>query len=105
MLPDTVCCVADTAFQCLKLVADLPTPDLIFLDGRLPDMSSDECLEKLVANPKLVSTKFVLYSGLGGRELEKRFMDRGAHYFLEKPGSITQLRHALSQIFHMCVPS
>ncbi|MBT1697562.1 response regulator [Fulvivirgaceae bacterium PWU4] len=106
MLPDTVCCMADTAIQCLKLVADLPAaPDFIFLDSRLPDMSSDECLEKLVTNPKLISTKFIMYAGLGGPELEKRFMERGADYFLEKPGSITQLRHALSQIFHISVPS
>lgn len=106
MLPGTVCCVADTAFLCLKLVEELKSAlDFIFLDSRLPDMSSDQCLEKLVANPALVSTKIVVYSGLGGPELEKRFKEQGAHYFLEKPGSITQLRHALGQIFHIGVPS
>lgn len=106
MLPGTVCCVTDTAFQCLKIVEDLAAAlDFIFLDSRLPDMSSDECLKKLAADPKLVSTKIILYSGLGGPELEKRFIERGAHYFLEKPGSITQLRHALGQIFHINVPS
>lgn len=106
MLPGTVCCVADTAYQCLKIVEDLAAAlDFIFLDSRLPDMPSEECLEKLVADPNMVSTKIILYASLGGPELEKRFIECGAHYLLEKPGSITQLHHALGQIFHINVPS
>jgi len=48
-------------------------PDLIFLDGILPGVTSKDCLDRLKNNEQLKATKIVIYSGFKRNEVDVFF--------------------------------
>jgi two-component system response regulator AdeR len=67
----------------LRLAAEI-SPDIIFLDIRLPKMDGLAVLEKLRASPESKSTPVVILSNYGERELVERGLRLGALEYLIK---------------------
>jgi DNA-binding response OmpR family regulator len=60
------------------------TPDLIFLDIRMPRVGGLEMLERVRAEPRIASVPVVILSNYGDDELRKRGYDLGALEWLIK---------------------
>lgn len=95
--PDASIHVATNCTGCLHQLEQLrKPPDLIFLDGKLPGMSSQECYEKLKALPHLGSTHIIIYTGFPKHEAERLFGEM--KYYVHKTSSLEELRSAIVQL-------
>jgi len=72
-------------------------PDLILLDVHLPDLSGEEVLRRLRADPLTQTTPVVIISADPSSGQTERLLAIGAHGFLGKPIDIKQLLRTLSQ--------
>ena len=66
-------------------------PDLILLDLQLPDISGDEVLRQLQADPRTHDIPIVMVSADATVEQPRRLLELGARAYLTKPLKITAL--------------
>ena len=78
--------IAKTGGEAL-LRADNNTPDLVFLDIMLPDMSGFDVLRELKRQPKTQNIPVIFITGLDGGDYEKTGLELGASGFIKKPFS------------------
>ena len=69
------------------------TPDVVFLDLGLGDVSGSELLAQLKTKPELLTCLFVCYTGR--REDEINWRDLGFDYFLQKPARLEQIERVI----------
>ena len=74
----------------LDLVASSP-PDLIFLDLHLPDMSGEEVLRRLMAEPATRDIPTVVVSADASPTQVRRVMEIGARGYLTKPFDVEEV--------------
>jgi len=80
--------------------AKLEKPDLILLDQVLPDISGNEVLKTLKADPVMQPTPIIILSNFSQEELVKEAIDSGAldyifKYQVEPQDLVNKVRQAL----------
>lgn len=79
----------------LALAAEV-TPDVVFLDIGLPDMSGYEVATAMRKLPNLQRTRFVALTGRGAEADKAEAIAAGFDYHLTKPASLDRLNEILS---------
>jgi DNA-binding response OmpR family regulator len=69
------------------------SPDIILLDLMMPNVSGDEVVRRMRANPKLRHVPVIIFTAAESRENELR--EAGANYFIAKPFSLDGLRESV----------
>ncbi len=70
--------------------ADVPTPDLIFLDLSLPKVSGLEVLRAIKSTPHLMHIPIVVASGTENPEHIRAVYELNGNCFMRKPSDLTQ---------------
>lgn len=88
----------------VDLMADLisgnnPSPNVIFLDLKMPMMDGFECLADIRDLPQFKNTPVVIYSTSYHPKEIARLKEMGASLYLQKPSSYNQLKTLL----HKCL--
>lgn len=78
---------------CLKL-----KPDLIVLDIMLPGLNGTEILRRL--SKKLKKTRFIIFSAYYNVDLVQGALQAGAHGFVEKNASLSELIKGIEAVAH-----
>jgi len=76
-------------------LAELHTPDWILLDLHLPDVSGEEVLRRLRANPRTAHIPVTILSADATPGQVNRLIDAGARDYLTKPLDVRKLIHLL----------
>ncbi|MDP2650333.1 MAG: response regulator [bacterium] len=78
--------------QALEIIGEDPTPDLILLDIRLPDMDGYEVLQAMKQNPKTAAVPVIVFSNFGAESDIAKSKELGALRHLVKVNvSLSQL--------------
>lgn len=75
-----------------------PPPDVIFLDLNMPRKNGFECLEQIRNTKAWEDIPVIIFSTTGQEEMVRKVHERGANYFIRKPGSFLKLKQAIKQI-------
>jgi PAS domain S-box-containing protein len=73
-------------------------PDLILLDLHLPDLSGEEVLRRLRADPRTHEIPVIVISADATRESVKRLLETGARAYLTKPLDVDQFIEAIDEV-------
>jgi PAS domain S-box-containing protein len=73
-------------------------PDLIVLDQHLPDISGDQVLAQLRADPRTAGIPVVMCSADATERRRKQLLDAGAHAYLTKPVKVQHFLRMLDEV-------
>lgn len=73
-------------------------PDLIVLDQHLPDMSGDQVLAQLRADPRTAAIPVVMCSADATERRRKQLLDAGAYAYLTKPVKVQHFLRMLDEV-------
>jgi signal transduction histidine kinase len=73
-------------------------PDLILTDMMMPELSGDELVRQLRADPALADVPTVLLTAKADDELRTRLLQEGASDYLMKPFSVEELRARIDNL-------
>ena len=71
-------------------------PDLLFLDINMPRKNGFECLAEIKSSTKLKELPVIVFSTSLDREVADKFYDKGAHYYIRKPGDFAKLKRLIN---------
>ena len=86
-------------FECLTRLQDAKY-DLIMVDATLPDMPSDQLVDKLKTYPNLAQTPIIIVSYKDSEAERKRFARSQCDGFLSKVASPNELEDILGKVLH-----
>ena len=72
-----------------------PFPDILFLDLNMPRKTGFECLTEIKSNEKLKSLPVIVYSTSFDHEVVNMLYEKGAHYYIRKPGEFSKLKKVI----------
>jgi CheY-like chemotaxis protein len=72
-------------------------PNVVFLDINMPRKKGCQCLSEIKRDNKLKLLPIVVFSTSFDREIVNQMYENGAHYYLRKPNSFSQLKQVISQ--------
>ncbi|MGV3602533.1 MAG: response regulator [Dyadobacter fermentans] len=75
-----------------------PPPDVIFLDLNMPRKNGFECLDQIRKTKAWEGIPVVIFSTTGQEEMVRKVHEKGANFFIRKPGSFPKLKQAIKQI-------
>jgi CheY-like chemotaxis protein len=75
-----------------------PPPDVIFLDLNMPRKNGFECLEQIRKTKAWENIPVVIFSTSSQEEMVRKVHEKGANFFIRKPGSFSKLKQAIKQI-------
>lgn len=78
-----------------------PPPDVIFLDLNMPRKNGFECLEEIRGTAKLKDIPVVIFSTSAQEDAIHRVYEKGANYYIRKPGSFPLLKTAIQLVLGM----
>ena len=101
-LSSSITCKAfDNAFEALNLlVAKTLKPEIIFLDLNMPIMNGEEFLREIKLHTELRAIPVIILSTSSVVDVIDKMMAMGAHDFITKPNSYTQLTSMLKRIIN-----
>jgi len=67
-------------------------PDVLFLDLNMPRKNGIECLTEIKLNDTLKDLPVIIFSTSFNLEVVDLFYQKGAHYYIRKPGEYEKLR-------------
>ena len=70
-------------------------PDVLFLDLNMPRKSGIECLTEIKMIDKLKDLPVIISSTSFNTEVVDLFYQKGAHYYIRKPGEYEKLRKVI----------
>lgn len=70
-------------------------PGLLFLDLNMPRKGGMECLSEIKSNNKLKNLPVVIFSTSLNNDVADRLYQKGAHYYIRKPGEYGQLKKVI----------
>jgi len=73
-------------------------PDLLFLDLNMPLKNGFECLEEIKGDKKLRSLPVVIYSTSLNMEVMNLLYEKGAQYYIRKPGEFLKLKKVIREV-------
>lgn len=74
---------------------DLPLPDALFLDLNMPRKSGIECLNEIKIINSLISLPVIIYSTSLNKEVVDLLYQKGALYYICKPGEFAKLKNVI----------
>jgi CheY-like chemotaxis protein len=80
--------------QLLSEKETLP-PDVLFLDLNMPRKSGIECLSEIKTIDKLMNIPVIIYSTSLNMEVVDLLYQKGAHYYICKPGEYDKLKKVI----------
>jgi CheY-like chemotaxis protein len=83
--------------ELLELLEELPTPDAIILELRLPKMDGFDCLERIRANYNFVNVPIIILTSCDSWN-KKHFLENGANLYLEKVCTLSEMKMIAQQI-------
>lgn len=97
---DVECMTAGNGKQALeKLTQLVDLPDFIFLDINMPLLDGRKCLIEIKKHHRLRHVPVVMYSTTSDTEEIRQYYKLGAHDFLIKPNTFSELVDSLESIF------
>ncbi len=72
-------------------------PDIIFLDLNMPRKSGMECISEIKVKDKLKHIPIVIYSTSLDIEVVNQLYEKGAHYYIQKPGGFKTLKKVIEK--------
>ena len=75
-------------------VEDLP--DVLFLDLNMPVKSGFDCLSEIKSTDKLKDLPVIIFSTSLDMEVVNLLYEKGAHYYIRKPGKYSKLKKVIS---------
>jgi CheY-like chemotaxis protein len=99
---------AQNGMEARGLLSQHPTPDALVTDLSMPVMGGMELIEWLKAQPQFRFLPIVVYSNSGDPSDRQRCAALGVNGYLEKPGSLKELRDQIRYIlklFEEFIPS
>ncbi|WP_353718137.1 response regulator [Dyadobacter sp. 676] len=75
-----------------------PPPDVIFLDLNMPRKNGFECLDQIRKTKAWEDIPVVIFSTTGQEEMVRKVHEKGANFFIRKPGSFPKLKQAIKQV-------
>lgn len=70
-------------------------PDILFLDLNMPRKTGFDCLIEIKHNEKLKSLPVIVYSTSLDHDVVNLLYEKGAHYYIRKPGDFTDLKKVI----------
>lgn len=98
--PSVECVTAKDGKQALRLLHDdqVPLPDFIFLDLRMPKVDGRQCLLQIKANERLKSIPVFVYTTSSEVRESEELQNLGAVRFLTKPANTEEIYYVVSQV-------
>ena len=98
--PDTTMHSCESGIKALDLLSTkkIALPDFIFLDLNMPVMNGKECLVELRKLLRQTLTKIIVMSTSDMKRDIEDALKLGAHLFITKPGSYTELCNHVKKI-------
>jgi DNA-binding NtrC family response regulator len=95
-----ICIPADNGQQALELLnnKEIPLPDFIVLDLRMPRYSGKTCLSAIKADARLKDIPVFIYTTSNNVEESKELAQMGACHFMTKPGNADEIYYLVSFI-------
>lgn len=85
--------------ECIRMLKNDPSPEIIFLDLEMPVKNGTECLKSLRAMPHFDHTPIIVFSKTHNyRDIDKCYK-LGANYYLVKPDSKEEMVWLFKQLF------
>jgi len=88
--------------QLMQLLADAAMepdaelmPDVLFLDINMPRKNGLECLSEMKRNEKLKDLPVIIFSTSNSQDKINLLFKNGAHVYVHKPGSFSQLKEVI----------
>lgn len=78
-----------------------PAPDVIFLDLNMPSKNGFECLDEIKVTPKLKNIPVVIFSTSANPETIDKVYEKGANFYICKPGTFFLLKKAIQHVLTM----
>jgi DNA-binding response OmpR family regulator len=88
-------CVATDGAEALRILEDIPPPDIALLDWVMPEREGPEICRVIRAKPQGTPVYVILLTGLGGRENIIQGLQAGANDYVTKPFDRDELRARL----------
>ncbi len=79
-------------------------PDLILVDGMMPEMDGWEFCRRVRANPEIASTPIIMFSAVNEAEQKLAGLDAGADDYLTKPTEPVELSERVTAILEGVTP-
>jgi CheY-like chemotaxis protein len=73
-------------------------PDALFLDLNMPRKGGFECLSEIKIIDKLMHLPVIIYSTSMNMEVVDLLYQKGAHYYICKPGEFEKLKKAIFEV-------
>lgn len=70
-------------------------PDALFLDLNMPRKGGFECLSEIKIIDKLMNLPVIIYSTSLNMEVVELLYQKGAHYYIRKPGEFDKLKKVI----------
>jgi CheY-like chemotaxis protein len=85
--------------QLMQLLSAKETslPDALFLDLNMPRKSGFECLAEIKLIDKLMNLPVIIYSTSLNMEVVDLLYQKGAHYYIRKPGEFDKLKKVIAE--------
>lgn len=100
--PDSRMHSCNSGIEALDLLSKkkIALPDFIFLDLNMPKMNGKECLVELKKLLRQTLTKIIVMSTSDMKRDVEDALRLGAHLFITKPGSYSELCNHVKKIIH-----
>lgn len=72
-------------------------PDALFLDLNMPRKSGIECLSEIKLNDQFKKLPIIIFSTSLNTDVVDLLYQKGAHYYIRKPGEYDQLKKVISE--------
>ena len=96
--PDLQVTVATDGAKLIKLLAKIPTPDVILIDLNMPRKSGKECLEEIRANDEFNKVPIIILSTSDDKADIDYCLKRGADNYYVKPYSFEGMKNIIVNI-------
>ena len=92
------CRIAKNGEQALKLLRniEIPLPDFIFLDIRMPRLDGKKCLLEIKKDERLKNIPVVIYTTSREVEESRELNEMGAFHFISKPRNADEIFYLIS---------
>ncbi|RYJ40806.1 MULTISPECIES: response regulator [Flavobacterium] len=75
----------------------LNLPDVLFLDLNMPLKNGLECLDEIKNDERLENLPIVIFSTSLDNEIVNKLYQKGASYYIRKPGDFTKLKSVIAK--------
>ena len=97
-----ICKVAKNGEQALTILrnSDIPLPDFIFLDIRMPRIDGKKCLHEIKKDERLKHIPVIIYTTSKAVEESKELTEMGAFHFMSKPRNADEIFYLISFVLN-----